>query len=519
VLPQGESVFTFYRGYNTDTPGWMGISTAQGRATWGNTIKIIVLAVDVIAICPIDNHMITDIINKGGDGEIPVPAIDLTAIGVELAKDDSMWEIFGKVLDKLGEKWDEFAHWIYQSFPADKTTQILRNGKKAFDAFSDLVKKAADVLKVVGIVNEALPFVCDLIFAPEQLKYHVKNVNGNLVEIDAFANPIAHFCFNPELPKVNEEVAFNASASYDDKTPKDELEFRWDFECDGTFDTNWLSYPDATHAYSNAGPHCVKLEVKDGDGLKGKLVKVIYVTAINAGGTCNHIKLFSNRDPWDSTALQDMLEENGFTEGVGENQYEYFESWQMPDVIMSPGTDLVVIVNDQDQTFYNDLYTSLERFERFVENGGTIFWGACDIGWGLGSMKDAGIETLPGGVTFEEDIDSYNYIELPEHPVLQGLPNQLYGYYASHEYFGDLVGGTLVYTVNSSDEPTLIEYEYGDGHMIITGQPLEHGWRYSYDIGDILPRLVRFILGLDPQGKEGAAVHKPVFTGDVIPSN
>jgi len=39
--------------------------------------------------------------------------------------------------------------------------------------------------------------------------------------------------------------------------------YRWDFDNDGTYDTDWLAISTTTHAYSTAGTYTVKLQVKD----------------------------------------------------------------------------------------------------------------------------------------------------------------------------------------------------------------------------------------------------------------
>jgi hypothetical protein len=256
------------------------------------------------------------------------------------------------------------------------------------------------------------------------------------------------------------------------------------------------------------------LEVKDTSDLVTVKIQTVYVQQVDAGGTANHIKFFANRDPWDSPSIYEMAEENGAVPGPGPFQYEVFTSSEMEDVELLPGIDLVIIVNDQDQRFYDKLGLCLDRFERFALNGGVILWGACDIGWGEGSMMTAGIETLPGGVTYTQFYDHFNYNVLPDHVVMKGLGYELYGNYASHEYFGNLPPNAKIFTVGSTDQPTLVEYVFGYGRIIATGQPLEHGWRYDYDIGPLLPRLIKYVMGLDPTEHGGECVPVPP-AGDV----
>jgi len=65
----------------------------------------------------------------------------------------------------------------------------------------------------------------------------------------------------PSSITVNKLVTFSASGSYDpDGTT---LFYRWDFDGDGLYDTNWLTNSTTTYIYDNAGTYSVVLEVKD----------------------------------------------------------------------------------------------------------------------------------------------------------------------------------------------------------------------------------------------------------------
>jgi len=68
----------------------------------------------------------------------------------------------------------------------------------------------------------------------------------------------------PYQGDINQEISFDASSSYD---PDGNIEgYRWDFDNDGTYDTNWLTISNATYSYSNYGTYNVKLQVKDNEG-------------------------------------------------------------------------------------------------------------------------------------------------------------------------------------------------------------------------------------------------------------
>jgi len=274
-----------------------------------------------------------------------------------------------------------------------------------------------------------------------------------------------------------------------------DLEFRWDWESDGYWDTGWSSNYIQTHSYSESDAYVVSLEVRDSHGLTGSATHIINVGG--GAGTATHVKLFRDNLPWESYALENMLESLGFSYGTAENTYEIIYSDQMPTEPLVPGEDLVVIANDQNQNFYNNYARSQVRFTDFVYNGGSLFWEACDEGWAEGSMATAGI-ILPGNLITEFDYDFWNYIYDQNLPLVSGLPNSMDHNYASHESFSNLPDGTTIYCINEDYEPTLIEFNFGNGWIILTGQPLEHQYDRIYgsaDMEELLPRIVAYFTG------------------------
>ena len=72
--------------------------------------------------------------------------------------------------------------------------------------------------------------------------------------------PIAN-AGGPYITSINQTIIFDASASND---PDDTITgYRWDYNNDTVYDTNWSSNPTATYIYTTAGTYTVKLQVKD----------------------------------------------------------------------------------------------------------------------------------------------------------------------------------------------------------------------------------------------------------------
>ncbi|MBU1037286.1 hypothetical protein KKF32_04685 [Patescibacteria group bacterium] len=78
-------------------------------------------------------------------------------------------------------------------------------------------------------------------------------------------------CFTVEPPNsldVYEDFAYNARCTTDYETPRDDIQFRWDFESDETWDTGWQLGSNGgysiNHTFNSTSTATTTLEVKDG---------------------------------------------------------------------------------------------------------------------------------------------------------------------------------------------------------------------------------------------------------------
>jgi len=383
---------------------------------------------------------------------------------------------------------NDLSYWLWQESPSNAAKVFLENSLQIF-------RDVSVALNLLGYTNDQAPFFFDLLFAPGDVTYFINQENGSFITEEQNNAPQPAFSIDPPAGIIGTIFSFDASESTDDFDESAELSFRWDWKSNGTWDVGWSHDSIATHEYSESGAYIVTLEVKDTGGLSDFITH-----SVNIGGgrgTASHIKLFRDNLPWDSNATVEVLESLGFVVGTGFDTYEIISSDQMSVVSLIPGEDLVIICNDQNQTFYNNYATSQIRFTTFVNSGGSMLWEACDEGWANGSISSAGIE-LPGGITTIFDYDDYNYVVTPDLPLVAGLPQYMDHNYASHESFGNIPDGTTIYTINENDEPTLIEFNIGQGWIILTGQPLEHQYDNIYNQSDmehLLPRIVSYFTG------------------------
>ncbi len=91
--------------------------------------------------------------------------------------------------------------------------------------------------------------------------------------------PEPNFTVSPTSGQVRTIFSFDASASTDDYDPSSSLQVRWDFDGDGSWDTDWDTNKTQNHQYSLAGSYTAKLEVKDNEGLTAQYSNIITVIA------------------------------------------------------------------------------------------------------------------------------------------------------------------------------------------------------------------------------------------------
>lgn len=109
-------------------------------------------------------------------------------------------------------------------------------------------------------------YVGDLIYAVVLRDWDSVNVvrfPNPALGIETNQPPLANLSFSPASPTDRDEVVFDASGSADDNTLAAELEFRWDFDSDGVFETGFSQSPFSRHRFLAAGPQRVTVEVSD----------------------------------------------------------------------------------------------------------------------------------------------------------------------------------------------------------------------------------------------------------------
>lgn len=186
--------------------------------------------------------------------------------------------------------------------------------------------------------------------------------------------------------------------------------------------------------------------------------------------------------PWNSNANTEILSSLGYTYEV--TDFSGLANHNLWDY------QIVLIVNDQIQAFYDAYAANYQIFEDYVKSGGTLVFFACDHGWAGGNNYT----NLPGGIQVGDLYDSFNYIAdgASTHPIITGslrtngtirtklTDADLEGTYASHNYFIENTlptGSDIIFRSSQTNAPTLVRYQLDKGYVIASGLT----WEFTYD--------------------------------------
>ncbi len=455
-------------------------------------------------------RMVTSLVGLlgGVSPEADASALDLDsvetgALAGRIGSADTYGFVEG-VMGLVSERADLFAAWFWGE-ENDACADYL-------EAVCPVVQGICFSTEVVSGGEKKIPVVSCLVAAEPEDAQRISQLDGVMTLAGSHSPPEAAFEVDPPFAAVGTLVEFDAGIVTDPDSEVASLEVRWDFENDGVWDTDWNAIKTTVTTFDTRGMHQVALQVRDEEHLNDTIVH-----AVNVGGseeTASHIVILRDEVPWSPTVpaiLDQMLEVMGLTEGDGPNEYEIVGSEDLPTLDLTPGEDLVIVQSDQPGGFYFAYAAAQVRLSRFVAAGGTIFWEACDLGAHGGSIQEAGIE-LPGAVTLSPYQTWYNYVALPGAPIVEGLPEELYGQYASHAVIGGLPDGATVYIENEDGAATLVEFGYGEGWVIMTTQPLEWNFYHNLSSGRVMPHVVSYVLGI-PLIHDFGDIVKPEFRG------
>ncbi len=185
-----------------------------------------------------------------------------------------------------------------------------------------------------------------------------------------------------------------------------------------------------------------------------------------------NVLVIQNRIPWDVNNIPTLLNSmkaEGYITGWTMTTTSKISEYALEDF------DVILIANDQTTSTYNELRTLDSMLTDFVNNGGSLIYGACDHGWAAGDIS----YNILGEVEKTDYYSMRNYIVDVTHPIVLGsltddkaITNDLLlGTYCSHSGFeaSTLPNGYNIILQDAQGNATLVEYPMGDGMVILSG--------------------------------------------------
>ena len=103
------------------------------------------------------------------------------------------------------------------------------------------------------------------------------NEFSQLVVYSDSVPPNASFEILPDSASVNTIFLYSAGKSNDQYTPLEELQFRWDWQNDGVWDTPFIADTTIYHKYDNEGVYRVLMEVRNNITMTDTTSRVVHV--------------------------------------------------------------------------------------------------------------------------------------------------------------------------------------------------------------------------------------------------
>ena len=119
-------------------------------------------------------------------------------------------------------------------------------------------------------------------------------VEATSLEISTYENPllgnasnrppVASFTWDPPVVTTTNVITFDATATSDDTTTGNPLQYRWDLNSDGTYEIAFSTNAFATHHFNIAGTKEITLQVRDRFGALSTLKRAVHVQQVNDFG-------------------------------------------------------------------------------------------------------------------------------------------------------------------------------------------------------------------------------------------
>jgi len=200
--------------------------------------------------------------------------------------------------------------------------------------------------------------------------------------------------------------------------------------------------------------------------MKASAVKVVEASrsAVPREGVC----LYQHQRPWKrNPCFEESLKKQSQSFTIVSDVAKI--DWDKIAVLIIPGGQLA--------NHYNAMEQAKDQLAKFVQSGGVLL---CEMNW---MEKSNGTEKwMPGKVKMVHNCDEYNYVDKPNHPLLEGYnPNNRIGRakWMSSGYLKDYPENCekllITYDHNKTpkknmEQPTYIVYSHGEGKVVAACQ-------------------------------------------------
>jgi hypothetical protein len=189
------------------------------------------------------------------------------------------------------------------------------------------------------------------------------------------------------------------------------------------------------------------------------------------------VLLVQSGAPWGTASNEQVLNGNGIA-------FDTIAAESLPGTDLTPYR-LLIVASDQSVSFYSALAAELSRIEAWVMSGGIFEFHAA-------SNADTSMLTLPRGMRMSQHLASTNHVLDPTHPLVDGIPSEFFGTYASHSSFTNIPADAALVASDDVGQPNLVEYRDGLGSVIAGGQTFEWGLARGEAAGQILMNMIPY---------------------------
>lgn len=106
-------------------------------------------------------------------------------------------------------------------------------------------------------------------------------ISKTIQVVQGYSPPHPHINVIPPVGNFRTEFVLDGSQSFDDEDSLEQIQFRWDLDGNGIWDTRFTSDPTITHVFPGIGTQKVGLQTKDPQGMTASSMKDVVVHNLN----------------------------------------------------------------------------------------------------------------------------------------------------------------------------------------------------------------------------------------------